>query len=221
MNEDVQDEAQQRLFSKEELAVTYDLPLEPLTDMGSNPVWTDNKARFIMLYLRYFVYITHHGTYIDGFAGPQAECETESWAAKLVLESKPRWIRHVHLCDANRSQIKRLKELKAAQPSVDDGGRPINRSINIYYGDFNSKIDEVLGTGEIGESEATFCLLDQRTFECDWQTVEKLAQYKKSSNKIELFYLQTGGWNEPWPDRRTWTSLPGGGGVTTGPNSGP
>jgi hypothetical protein len=82
MNEDNQDEAQQRLFSKDELAVNYELPPEPLTDTGSNPVWTDNKARFIMLYLRYFVYITHHGTYIDGFAGPQAECETDSWAAK-------------------------------------------------------------------------------------------------------------------------------------------
>jgi three-Cys-motif partner protein len=220
MNEDVQDEAQQRLFSKEELAVTYDLPLEPLTDMGSNPVWTDNKARFIMLYLRYFVYITHHGTYIDGFAGPQAECETDSWAAKLVLESKPRWIRHVHLCDVNRSQVKRLKELKAAQPDVDDSGKPINRNIDIYHGDFNSTIDEILESGEISESEATFCLLDQRTFECDWQTVEKLARYKKSGNKIELFYFLANGWLEHalagqkdmdklarWWGRDDWTQL--------------
>jgi hypothetical protein len=67
------------------------------------------------------------------------------------------------------------------------GGKPINRDIHIYHGDFNSKIDEILGYGEISEKEATFCLLDQRTFECDWQTVEKLARYKKSGNKIELF----------------------------------
>ena len=73
MNADAQGDPQRPLFSEAELALTYDLPLEPLTDMGSNPVWTDNKARFIMLYLRYFVYITHHGTYIDGFAGPQAD----------------------------------------------------------------------------------------------------------------------------------------------------
>src|SRR5918993_97632 len=50
MNEDIQQEAQQRLFPKDEVAVTYALPPEPLTDTGSNPVWTDNKARFIMLY---------------------------------------------------------------------------------------------------------------------------------------------------------------------------
>jgi three-Cys-motif partner protein len=156
----------------------------------------DNKARFIMLYLRYFVYITHHGTYIDGFAGPQAECDTDSWAAKLVLESRPRWIRHVHLCDANKSQVKRLRELKAAQPKTDDLGREINRDIHIHHGDFNREIDAILGSGEIGENEATFCLLDQRTFECDWQTVEKLARYKKSGNKIELFYFLANGWLE-------------------------
>ena len=61
MNEDIDGAQQQRLFSKAKLTVTCDLPPEPLIDTGSNPVWTDSKARFIMLYLRYFVYITHHG----------------------------------------------------------------------------------------------------------------------------------------------------------------
>lgn len=190
------DGSQERLFTRAELTVTYDLPLEPETDVGSNPVWTDKKARFISLYLRFFVYITHHGTYIDGFAGPQAEGETASWSAKLVLESRPRWIRHIHLCDANRSQVKRLKQLKAEQPLTDDSGKPINRSINIYHGDFNKKIDEILGPGEISGSEATFCLLDQRTFECDWATVEKIARYKTTGNKIELFYFLANGWLE-------------------------
>jgi three-Cys-motif partner protein len=219
MNEEM-DGDQQRLFSKSDLVVTYDLPPEPLTDTGSNPVWTDNKARFIMLYLRYFVYITHHGTYIDGFAGPQAERETNSWAAKLVLESKPCWIRHVHLCDTNKSQVKRLGELKTAQLITDDEGKSINRDIHIYHGDFNCKIEEILGSGEINENEATFCLLDQRTFECDWNTVEKLAQYKKSGNKIELFYFLANGWLERalsgqkdthklarWWGRDDWTKL--------------
>jgi len=188
---------QTRMFSEEELAFKYDdLPPEPLTSVGQNPVWTDNKARFVMLYLRYFVYITHHGTYIDGFAGPQAECETDSWAAKLVLGSEPRWIRHVHLCDQNRAQVQRLRGLKAAQPDRDRAGHRIHRDIDVHDGDFNRIVDEILGTGTISEKEATFCLLDQRTFECDWATVEKLAQYKKSGNKIELFYFLANGWLE-------------------------
>src|ERR1700676_4927790 len=115
------------------LIVIPEQPPKPIKVIApTNPVWTDNKAKFIARYLRYFVYITHHGTYIDGFAGPQAECETESWAAKLVLDSKPKWIRHFHLCDSKRSQVKHLQKLKADQPSMDDAGKPINRDIHIY-----------------------------------------------------------------------------------------
>jgi three-Cys-motif partner protein len=216
------DGKQTRMFSKADLTVTYDLPPEPAINTGQNPVWTDNKARFIMLYLKYFVYITHHGTYIDGFAGPQQECETDAWAARLVLESKPRWIRHIHLCDANREQVKRLRALAAEQPQFDDKGRRINRDINVYHGDFNQKLGEILQKAEISESEATFCLLDQRTFECDWASVAALAQHKQTGNKIELFYFLAICWLERalsgikdtdklarWWGRSDWTSLKG------------
>jgi three-Cys-motif partner protein len=170
-------------------------PAKPLRVIApSNPVWTENKAQFIMRYLRYFVYITKHGTYIDGFAGPQAERETESWAAKLVLESEPKRIRHFHLCDANPSQVVRLEKLKASQPSHDSSGKLVNRDITVYSGDFNQEVDRILNAGTISEKEATFCLLDQRTFECEWTTVERIARYKKSGMKIELFYFLANSW---------------------------
>ena len=170
-------------------------PPKPLRVIApSNPVWTENKAQFIMRYLRYFVYITKHGTYIDGFAGPQAERETESWAAKLVLDSEPKRIRHFHLCDANPAQVGRLQALKSLQGARDSSGKTINRDITIYSGDFNHRVDEILAAGTISEKEATFCLLDQRTFECEWATVEKLARYKKSGMKIELFYFLANSW---------------------------
>jgi hypothetical protein len=63
-------------------------------------------------------------------------------------------------------------------------------------GDFNDKVDRVLESGDITEKEATFCLLDQRTFECQWNTVEKLAAFKTSGNKIELFYFLANSWQE-------------------------
>jgi three-Cys-motif partner protein len=185
-----------RLFSQEELTVVPELAPEPETSLGTKALWTDNKAQFIMLYLQFFVFITKHGTYIDGFAGPQEECETESWSAKLVLANRPRWIRHFHLCDANRAQISRLKALKDAQPDRDEDGRKINRTIEIYQGDFNVAVDRILSSGTISESEATFCLLDQRTFECTWTTVAKLARYKKTGHKIELFYFLANNWFE-------------------------
>jgi three-Cys-motif partner protein len=171
MPEDV--DRQQRLLEMPEQ------PPRPLKVIApSNPVWTENKAQFIMRYLRYFVYITKHGTYIDGFSGPQTESETDSWAAKLVLGSEPRRIRHFHLCDAEPAQVRRLEALVAAQPKADTSGKLITRDIRIYPGDFNRRVDDILNAGTISEKEATFCLLDQRTFECNWATVEKLAKYK-------------------------------------------
>jgi three-Cys-motif partner protein len=55
-------------------------------------------------------------------------------------------------------------------------------------------VDRILEAGTLSEKEATFCLFDQRTFECEWDTVEKLARYKKSGMKIELFYFLANSW---------------------------
>lgn len=207
------------LFDPADFPSIDDLPAEPAIKSFDRPVWTDNKAHFIMRYLRYFVFITKHGTYIDGFAGPQEERMTESWAAKLVLDSEPRWIRHFHLCDEKRTQIGLLEQIKAAQPTIDAGG--VKRDINIYHGDFNEKIAEILNSKSISEKEATFCLIDQRTFECHWATVEKLARYKTSEHKIEIFYFLANGWLERalsaqrdldvltrWWGRDDWPELP-------------
>src|SRR5258708_28766446 len=188
---------QENLFEHAPLPGQECLPAEPAVKTAEFPVWTDNKAKFIMSYLRYFVLLTKHGTYIDGFAGPQEECETDSWAAKLVLSSEPQWIKHFHLCDQKKAQTKRLEELKKVQPICDTKGRKLYRKIHIYQGDFNAKIDEILANGNSSQKQATFCLLDQRTFECHWETLEKIANYKKKpENKIELFYFLANGWLE-------------------------
>src|ERR1700733_903128 len=104
------------LFDPSEFPPLSDITPEPTFKAFQSPVWTENKAQFIMRYLRYFVFITHHGTYIDGFAGPQEEKESDCWAAKLVLGSEPRWLRHFHLCDEKRSQAKLLERLRDEQP---------------------------------------------------------------------------------------------------------
>lgn len=152
------------------------------------PIWTENKARLIERYLYYFVLVTHHGTYIDGFAGPQEPDKPESWAAKLVSETKPPWLRNFFLCEKSKKKQNALKQLVAEQPADS------NRNFNLYHGDFNQKVGEILIPGRIREKEATFCLLDQRTFECHWSTLETLAAYKKESYKIELFYFLGASW---------------------------
>src|SRR6201996_1953456 len=100
------------------------LDLPPPTDKPirfrspDRPIWTENKAKLIERYLYYFVMVTKHGAYIDGFAGPQYESKEDAWAAKLVLESKPTFLRNFWLCEISTKGIARLEALKTAQPAI-------------------------------------------------------------------------------------------------------
>ena len=178
------------------------------------PLWTEQKAMLISRYLYYFVLITKHGVYIDGFAGPQDAENSDSWAAKLVLDSEPKWMRDFYLCDKNAEQTRLLEQLRDDQPEVSA------RTIEVVRADFNSHVDIVLASNKIKEKTATFCLLDQRTFECNWETVQKVAT-RKSERKIEIFYFVPTGWlarsisglnnrdstMNRWWGRKDWESL--------------
>ena len=184
------------------------------------PLWTQNKAKLIQTYLQLFVYITHHGTYIDGFAAPQNDLHQndDTWAAKLVLEMEPKWFRDFWLCDIDPKGLEKLKQLRDAHVTA-------KRQVTVLEGDFNDRVSEILASGRITEKTATFALLDQRTFECGWQTVQTLSRHKASGNKIELFYFFPTGWVdrsiaavkrpateqkvERWWGRSDWRSLLG------------
>ena len=154
---------------------TKELPLRPL--------WTENKAKLIERYLYYFVLVTKHGTYIDGFAGPQRG--PDNWAARLVLENDPQRLRHFYLFDRDGRQVAALNQLRNDHPG---------RDVQVFAGDFNDRVDEVLRPSVIRASEAVFCLLDQRTLECHWSTVERIAAYKGGNHKIEIFYFLANLW---------------------------
>jgi three-Cys-motif partner protein len=159
-----------------------------------NPIWTACKAKLIERYLFYFVQITHSGTYIDAFAGPQEEDKHEMWSAKLVIESSPRWLRNFFLFEASKSQVKLIQKMCDNQPPRDKKKNEPKRAIQIIEGDFNQNIVKMLSENPIHDKEATFCLLDQRTRECDWASVELIAKHKKGGHKIELFYFFPEGW---------------------------
>jgi three-Cys-motif partner protein len=160
------------------------------------PIWTENKAQFIRHYLRYFVQITKHGVYIDGFAGPQSFDHLDAWSAALVLSSDPKWLRSFFLCEISPRGLLALQTLVQVQSDArDKKGRRVNRKIEVLPGDFNQNVNSILCNGKIAQKEATFCLLDQRTFECYWATLEKLAAFKQPPhNKIELLYFLGVGW---------------------------
>lgn len=179
------------------------------------PVWTENKAQLIARYLLYFVYVTKHGTYIDGFAAPKQPNEPDSWAADLVLRNEPKWMREFFLCEMKTGRAKYLYELRERQPA-----KP-RRRIEILEGDFNVSIHEILASGAITEKKAAFCLLDQFTCQCEWATLVALAGHKTIGNKIEIFYFLATGWvdralrgfsrnphiPERWWGRKDWRKL--------------
>src|SRR5271170_4336709 len=82
--------------------------------------------------------------------------------------------------------IERLRKLKAEHEAA-------KRKIEVVSGDFNQTLQGILEAGTIGEKTATFALLDQRTFECEWLTVVALSKHKRQT-KIELFYFFATGW---------------------------
>jgi len=150
------------------------------------PLWTQNKARLIQAYLRLFQFVTKHGAYVDGFAASQDPTHPETWAARLVLEIEPKWFRDFWLCDIDPAGIQRLESLRTQHASS-------KRRIDVLEGDFNEIVHKVLDSGRIREKTATFALLDQRTFECEWSTVSVLSKHKRQT-KIEQFYFFPTGW---------------------------
>jgi three-Cys-motif partner protein len=176
----------------------FPLPERVVTDQiaiaqPAFPLWTSSKAVLISQYLRLFVHVTKHGNYIDGFAGPQNP-DRQGWAAQMVIAGqpspaldadKPR-LRHFYLCDKEPSAVRALRELKSSFP---------DRDIQLFDGDFNEQVSDILRPEVLRPTEATFCLIDQRTFECDWETVRLLAAYKPPGlEKIELFYFLAAAW---------------------------
>lgn len=158
-----------------------------------HPVWTENKAKLIQRYLYYFVLVTKHGAYIDAFAGPQRIGKLDAWAAKLVLEGQPKafYLRRYYLIEIEKSKIPVMETLVHDYAPLNSKRRI---KIQIQEGDCNVLIPQLLTTKPISDKEATFCLLDQRTFECHWATVQALASYKNTGNKIELFYFLPNSW---------------------------
>ncbi len=60
----------------------------------------------------------------------------------------------------------------------------------------------MLNDAPINPRKACFCLIDQRTFECHWSTVQTIARHKREGYKIEMFYFLAQGWID-----RAWASV--------------
>src|SRR6185437_6246890 len=97
------------------------------------------------------------------------------------------FLRHFFLCESNSKSFRLLKDC------ADEYSGEKARTVELFRADFNNAVDKILISPFITENEATFCLLDQRMFECQWNTVRKIAR-KKKKMKIEIFYFYGFGW---------------------------
>ena len=178
------------LFDLEEYPV---VKKEKLPKFVDKPLWTSAKAKLIARYLRLFVFVTKHGTYIDCFAGPQAMGHTgTTWAAKMVLESEPKLLRKFFLFEYDDRKISALEALKKAHCQT--WRKKGTRKVEVRHGDSNVEVPKFLQMHRIPAKQATFALLDQRTFECSWDLVKFLATHKTGGNQIELSYFLAQGW---------------------------
>jgi len=110
------------------------------------------------------------------------------------MQNRPAWLRNYYLFDKDPIQFKHLKVLRKNYliTHKDDG----HRTVKVIAGDCNRRLPQFLLANPIKEKEATFCLLDQRSTECSWATVQFIASHKgrKGGHKIELFYFLAQSW---------------------------
>lgn len=165
---------------------------KPIKDIQA-PLWTIDKSRLIDEYIHLFLVITKHGVYLDLFAGPQHSSDKENWSVRRVLKRRTKGnpaIRHYAVCDSAPAKAQLLREV----------GQD-HSSFLVYPDDANKCVHRMLADAPINPKTACFCLVDQRTFECHWATVEAVARYKQEGYKIEIFYFLARGWID-----RAWAS---------------
>ena len=177
-------DGQEHFFPAADFETGAPLRLKP----PSERLWTRNKAQLIAKYLREFVYVTRHGTYVDVFAGRQSDQVDASWSVEEVIDKQldSFHLRHYWLFEKDPTKVAALEALRDAHPELDVVVNPPC--------DSNRAVPAALPVGQLGEKEATFCLIDQRTTECEWSTVRHLASMKPGRYKPELFYFLAQGW---------------------------
>ena len=153
----------------------------------SAPAQTDAKSRLIASYIAKFQLVTGGGLYIDGFAAPQSRGHKDAWTARRVLKISPPRLRTFWLCDNDPEGVEMLRELK-----VEHHGKPKGRRVFVFPGDFNDRVDQILASGRIKNRTAVFAFLDQRTAECHWSTVRRLAAFKGRTRIEQLYFLGVG-----------------------------
>ena len=139
--------------------------------------WTLNKLDVFENYLKMYRRVAGGGTYIDAFAGTGKGRRVENGQSFVrdgssLIASKSGAFSTLHLIEKNKDHFELLdSEVKVLN------SRQFSR-IYTYHDDCNSKIRELLGGGELDMQKPCFALLDQESTQLDWDTIERLANWK-------------------------------------------
>lgn len=153
------------------------------------PIQSEDKSKLIADYLANFQRVTHGGLYIDGFAGPQKLSHTSAWTARRVLEITPPRLRRFWLCEMDTAGLGHLQQLKRKHHMTYSS----SRRVHVMEGDFNKTIHMILKSPAMTQKTAIFALLDQRTTECHWSSVQAIAA-RRGRFKIEIMYFLGVSW---------------------------
>jgi three-Cys-motif partner protein len=154
--------------------------------------WTRNKLEILRGYLPAFNRASAGKSterlYIDLMAGgptniDKATGEEFDGSARLALASEPPFTR-LALCEMSDQAAALESDLRSRYPS---------RNLTVYPGDCNQTIDHVLADLAPWHWAPTFAFVDQQAAEVHWQTLQKLADFRKSSQgwKAELWILMS------------------------------
>lgn len=150
--------------------------------------WTRNKLEILQGYLRGFTNASKSAKeriYIDLMAGEPENYDRDTrelfdGSARIALATQPEFTRFAFGEEAS----------KAARLETDLHSRRPNASIRVYPGDCNVRIDEMLSDLDDVSWAPTFAFLDQQAAELHWETMEKLARFRKGGKtKAEQWIL--------------------------------
>ncbi|MEJ3652036.1 three-Cys-motif partner protein TcmP [Actinomycetes bacterium KLBMP 9759] len=151
--------------------------------------WTRNKLRILEGYLPAFNRASTRSperVYIDLMAGQPENRGADNGemfdgSARIALASDPGFTR-LAFCEQEPNATRLRKDLTARFPG---------RSWKVYPGDCNVTVDRVLADLSDVRWAPTFAFVDQQAREVKWETLAKLATFRKNSRnlKTELWIL--------------------------------
>lgn len=149
--------------------------------------WSRNKLEILAGYLPAFNRAsasTEERIYLDLMAGRPENFDKQTGerfdgSARLALSAVPGFTRHA-LGEMPANALLLEKDLRERYPE---------KIFKVYAGDCNETVDEMLADLDSVRWAPTFAFLDQQAAELHWETLAKIAAFRRGKTKAEQWIL--------------------------------